>query len=1632
MVKKVTKKIKRIICMILAFVMVFSSTSLSNIVYANSESPVTVKVNFTSQAAGGFLHYPMYGVEVTSDTAEKYGYTDSIEGGVSALDVLVKAHEIIFEDAFTSETKDDCLVVNESGFVTKIFGEATTSNGFIYNGIFPHDGTVSEYGGYNGTTVTTQEVKDGDSLDFFIYQDSSNWSDKIIWYGINNEISNAYKILPSKDYSLNVAGSMYMTGYLNKDAGAMHESGSSISGISVYTINMETGALSENPIGTTDEQGNVTINFEASGEYYITAKGTDSTGSPVIMNPIKLTVVSDAASITVPSDAALFVGSKTKHFVKFDEIEPLYKSNNSEDTTTYWYDLKNNSQYNYRVSGENYITYGDVFKKTAGMEIVVPKEKLQPEGKSKTTVDKDVSSNSKYNVADIYLNINPQGYLKLANVNDTYQLVNLRNWEAINSITGNYFIEPDFHYTVINENGVEDSSVVNVDSEGKITAVGNGTAIVLATYDSMTFPSAVGGEFFGAIWPENTGVFVVSVGAEDSGIDTNMTLNEGKNPDGSASKLAEDALDSEHDVIYFVGESGEYTFTPSTEGCTVSVANPTITDKMSYSGFVPVSKKADGSFSIPLKTGRNIVKLEKEGKFEYQVITAKKVSYTVNGGATVHPGDDISIVFDTIYHPANKLAGVYNMSAFILYEKVDGYSDELIGSISNQYQFAATPAAQTVSNILQKKVNSWGMASYSKKASLKVPDDYDTDTFTLDEGSIFVTGYGDPYGNHRGISLETGKAPNLNATTKNGYLGKLPKIEIPVVTTVNKIILDTENVKKDYLEGESFDPTGLKVKIEYEDGVCVETADYSISPEELTIDTKEVVVTCKGSTAKIPVNRTARTLLNLEIETMPDVTSYKKGDVFNPNGLVVKAVYDNGQKEIITDYSISPKRALDTTDTKIIIEYKGKTINVPVEVSANENNESEFVNVKFTLLGDDIHGETGTSHTLSSGNLKTWIDTTSINVKKNSKVVDVINTALGINGIPYSNPSGNYITNVNGLSEFGNGSNSGWMYTLNGVFPNLGIDEQVVKGGDEIVLFFTDDYSKENYDVAAPSEPVDSGISVNKAYSSTRELIEKSIETPAIGSEWMIIGAARSKMNLTESFKKAYYEEAAKYISKTVNDKGQLSKTKSTENSKMILALTSLGIDPTDVEGINLLSPLADMDYVVKQGINGPIWALIALDSNKYSVPQAKGMVNNVTTREVLIDYIINKQFEDGGFALSGKASDADITAMAVQALAPYYSSNVKARNSIDKALACLSAMQCEDGSYKSMGIKNAESCSQVIVALTSLGIDPTKDTRFIKNGKTVLDALCYFAVDNGGFKHIADGQTNGMATEQGFYALVSYDRLVNNKTSLYDMKDVDKYEKPEDKPVVDTATEEKIENIVEKVDSIISEEVAVGSEEKLVDSVVEATKAYENLSDEEKALVSDEVKEKIAKAQEKAGEINHKSGDVKVEGVKWNFKVTAKPVETITVETRALKKSAENNLKDGTVLLTYDISLTDVLSNTKVEPGEDGITITMPIPDEAKDYDHIIVAHLRADGVIEYVKAQKADGMITFKLDSLSPVAIVGYNGTEVEANFNDTTTAPKTNDLNGFNAFAYTGLMILCVGTVVVVLRKRKTNKL
>ena len=160
-------------------------------------------------------------------------------------------------------------------------------------------------------------------------------------------------------------------------------------------------------------------------------------------------------------------------------------------------------------------------------------------------------------------------------------------------------------------------------------------------------------------------------------------------------------------------------------------------------------------------------------------------------------------------------------------------------------------------------------------------------------------------------------------------------------------------------------------------------------------------------------------------------------------------------------------------------------------------------------------------------------------------------------------------------------------------------------------------------------------------------------------------------------------------------------------------------------------------------------------------------------TREKLIQVILDAQLPDGGWNLSGENADPDMTAMAIQALAPYYKTNETVKAAVDKALEALSALQRTDGGFGSWGTVNSESCAQVIVALTALGIDPTADSRFVKNGHTVLDALAGFYVTGGGFRHTAGGERNDMATEQGYYALASYYRFLNGQTRLYDMSDV-------------------------------------------------------------------------------------------------------------------------------------------------------------------------------------------------------------------------------------------------------------------
>lgn len=330
----------------------------------------------------------------------------------------------------------------------------------------------------------------------------------------------------------------------------------------------------------------------------------------------------------------------------------------------------------------------------------------------------------------------------------------------------------------------------------------------------------------------------------------------------------------------------------------------------------------------------------------------------------------------------------------------------------------------------------------------------------------------------------------------------------------------------------------------------------------------------------------------------------------------------------------------------------------------------------------------------------------------------------------------------------------------------------VPKADAESVTQVTGDYSQE----------------VNEAC----DTMEFVVSDPAFGSvcgEWAALVLGRTG-RMTEEWKTKYLaavKTSFDNVSETLKAQNKLHRIKLTENSRAIIGLYSAGADVTDFYGWNLCAPLAgdnaggdkteesaDYTATLKQGINGPIYALISLDYAGYKSEGETKVTdvteeNTTTLRDDYLNYILSKEISGGGWALSGTSADPDITMMAVQALSKYtYLPEVN--DAVESALAVMSSKQNDQGGYSSWGSVNAESIAQVICGLTMLGIDPTTDERFIKNGNTLVDALKSFSADcvkdkvtyseYRGYAHVANSDGtysyNQMATEQAGYAMVA------------------------------------------------------------------------------------------------------------------------------------------------------------------------------------------------------------------------------------------------------------------------------------
>ncbi len=394
-------------------------------------------------------------------------------------------------------------------------------------------------------------------------------------------------------------------------------------------------------------------------------------------------------------------------------------------------------------------------------------------------------------------------------------------------------------------------------------------------------------------------------------------------------------------------------------------------------------------------------------------------------------------------------------------------------------------------------------------------------------------------------------------------------------------------------------------------------------------------------------------------------------------------------------------------------------------------------------------------------------------------------------------------------SDLGNTYVVRWQFTLHGYGADLGVDTgwgmpSFFEGAKKAELYAAyancSDAAKKAQvmpvmeNLTATQDEVDAAVAILTAgdtgdkadykttLNETMAQLAATVTEPSFGTgagEWTVLSLARGNYYDTgDKYFEDYYsriEETVKEKAASVNLNGALHKVKSTENSRLIMALSAIGKDPTKVGGVDLVGAYSanGFSWIKKQGLNGPVFALIALDTYNYKTSDA-------TIRQQCVDYILQAELANGGWALSGTTADPDMTAMALQALANY-ADNSDVKDAAERGFAALSSIQKDNGGYASWGSVNSESIAQVIVACTAWGIDPSTDSRFVKSGGSAVDALLEFYVPDGkGFAHVlettggyAGGEVNAMATDQACYALVAYDRFVNNKNALYDMSDV-------------------------------------------------------------------------------------------------------------------------------------------------------------------------------------------------------------------------------------------------------------------
>ena len=1450
----------------------------------SQEAPAAVKVTLRSQMAGGYLHAPQE-VEVTALDAEKYGFTDAVEG-VSALDALVKAHELAFGKDFTKDTVGEYLAVGSSGWISKIFGTDTMACGFFVNQGYPNDGTPASYGGgYNGTMVTNTPLLSGDVVDFYVYADDSTWSDYYTWVDAPAEMYVGQKVTAT------VTGFYASSAYLHKTPAELKAAAKPLEGAKLGWMDPETGAVTVIEGAVTDKKGQATFTVADSFTGYLTAVSNDDEEVYALMNPtakvkeipmvtldikglhsaqlaslklytytdgvkgsvnllegkatvadgtgpfnrkmkyadvqlpagnywvegyssdgkynggIVVTVAEDTTAITfqrvyeiyarnsgwvqntdytvdyqvVSADgmnrkaemgtndnygtirpSGIFVegdtlkatltpvgdkaadynpitvkksGSETTdkgaldltakipaavpvtvtapagstvsmgefgNYYVYDFAKPL-STVTEGDTMTVTFLLSETSVNHFlRVQHPDGVTYWTFGKYKAGATFNVTKDDLHIGDESFTKDTVNRFNKNVYDLGNIYLNINEKGYLNLEQ-GQTRELDVFRSWQAIEGFMNAQIALPDVHYTVVDLNG-QPSDVVTITPDENNSSLAYMKANKAGTAIVLVTYDAMTHMQGQTSNKENHGFS--AIWPECTGV---FVVSVGADGSSIATNMTMDRMDApiSNDAQKALDAEHDILFYLGKEGASYSF-------KPEDGCTVTVARSTvDSKLTFSGFTSQG-VSVAEDGTVTVTGLTTGRhiICVEKDGLKTYQVVTAQGVTYDLVDADGNVLPAGTEFKAG---DKVTVQFHGLISpkeKISGAYNFNFTLYYKGADGKYYKSnPGGWGgVYDFSgnpvrQKLEITIPEDWDGLSFDL-TGAINVGGFA-KVPTHRILSYGDG-IDNPYGTSAAAIVSQLPALSLKLEGWhVNDVI-------------EKIDAIG-EVTLASEEAITAARAAY----EALT-EAQQTQVTnydkLTAAEARLTDLKAAKAVDDL-IDAIGEVTLESEEAI-----AAARAAYEaltEAQKAEVKSYdklTAAEARLADLKAAKAVDDM----IDAIGEVTLESEGAIDAARAAYEALTEAQQAEVKSYDKLTAAEAR-------LAVLKPAKPVEKLIDAIG---------------------EVTLGSESA-IAAARTAYDNLTEAQQAeVKNYDKLTAA----------EAAYARLLAEQSERLEKIYQTTGDFMA-TLGTPGVGStggEWMTIGLTRSGRTVPAG----YYDAVVEYVKANADANERLHRAKVTDNARIILALTAIGKDVTNVGGHNLLKGMDNMAYVQKQGINGPIFTLIALDSHNYPT------MGDVT-REKLIQVILDAQLPGGGWNLSGENADTDMTAMAIQALAPYYKTNETVKAAVDKALEALSALQRGDGGFGSWGTVNSESCAQVIVALTALGIDPATDSRFVKNGSTVLGALAGFYVDGGGFKHTADGERNGMATEQGYYALAAYYRFVNGQTSLYNMSDV-------------------------------------------------------------------------------------------------------------------------------------------------------------------------------------------------------------------------------------------------------------------